>query len=390
MLLLDLKDPNAATLANGRPHPWRVFESLQLACGWTDPDFVPPLLKLLDDDPRYRLHAAACLIRYDKPDLNRRVAVHSKHQHLLGGGCFVESVTVQGMLEKYRQKRTMPSLLGAANLEDNLVALQNSDPESRLNAWCVLASHQWFVPWKEYGLDPTCVWRATRRSNASRIWNGPIVGVERARNFLALVRKDKSLTSREVKEITAARWRLGCDEEAPACRAILQSIVTDLADERDPDYAAYSPLYDLCVRPDFANLDLYRRLIGRPSSSLRDYGWLAIIALDHEESFRILETCWNEPSEQMLSDSYYIFRWIQSLGERKTAQRERWLDWLLAAQPKLRENKLDLPSWIDAISSMAGRDFGPSGRYIPVGFNKEVAEKTTKAILDWDSNQRGR
>ena len=42
------------------------------------------------------------------------------------------------------------------------------------------------------------------------------------------------------------------------------------------------------------------------------------------------------------------------------------------------------------MGSMAGREFGFNGRYVPSGFSKEEAQKTLDAILKWNATERRR
>ena len=186
LILLDLKDPKSVTHANGLPDRWRVRRSLELACGWTDPDFVPPLLALLDGVPEHRIQAAGCLIRYQKPDLDRRVAAHSKHHQDLAGGCLSYPLSIQELTENYKRTGAVDSMLRAADVESNLITLQNGDPQSKMKAWIVLAEHAWFAPWQEYGLNATEVWYACKKSDAERALSRPILGAERAKQLLAL------------------------------------------------------------------------------------------------------------------------------------------------------------------------------------------------------------
>jgi hypothetical protein len=132
LILRDLKDPKSVTHANGIPDRWRMRRTLQLACGWTDSDFIPPLLALLDDIPGYRIQAAGCLIRYQRPDLDLRVAAHSKHEQDLGAGCLSYTLSIQKLIDGYKRTRTVDSMLGAADIEANLITLQNGDPQSKM------------------------------------------------------------------------------------------------------------------------------------------------------------------------------------------------------------------------------------------------------------------
>jgi len=358
-----------------------------MACGWTDPDFVPPLLALLDGVPEYRLQAAACLIRYQKADLDRRVAIHSKYEQDLGGGCLPYVLSVQRLVDDYKRTQMVDSSLRPANVDANLISLQNGDPPTKVKAWTVLAHHDWFAPWQEYGLTATDIWDACDNGDSL---SRPMVGFDRAKQFLAHVRRTSTLEPAELDRITTLGWILGCREEGPACRAILNSVVTKFAEDRNPPYKECAALYALCRHPDPANLDLFRRLIGRPSSDLRSRGWQGIVLTDREESFQILDACWKEPGEQILSDAYYLFSAIGELGRRNTPNRDRWLDWLLGVRAKVPADAPGLPSWIDAMASMAGRDFGFNGQYIPSGFSKEKAQKTVDSILEWNANGRRR
>jgi hypothetical protein len=390
VILRDLKDPASATHANGLPDFWRMRRNLELACGWTDPDFIPPLLAILEGTSEFRVHAAACLVRYENPDLDRRVAAQGKVKQEMLSGCISHVLSIERLVDDYKRTRKLDSVLRPGDLLENLITLQNGAPPARLEAWKNLAAKEWFAPWREYGLNATEVWRSCKRGDAAMALSRPIVGADRAKDLLALVRRTATLKPEEIDDITANRWELGCDEERKACRDILQSIVTKFAEAQETPYSAYKPLSALCYRPDPANLDLFRRMIGRPSYDLRSLGWRAIVRLDRDETFQILDGCWKEPVEQILTDSEYLFTAIQDLGRKNTPNRERWIDWLLSVQPKVPIDFRGLPSWIDAMASLAGRDFGFNGRYIPHGFSVDAAKKATAAILDWNANGRRR
>src|SRR5262249_44926977 len=156
----------------------------------------------------------------------------------------------------------------------------------RLEAWHHLASKEWFAPWQEYGLNATEVWRSCKKGDAGMALTHPILGAGRAAELLGIVRRTATLKPEEVDEITANRWELGWDEERDACRAILESLVAKSAEDRDPPHTVWKPLASLCWRPDPANFDLFRRLIGRPSKDFRTLGWRAIVQLDRDESFQ--------------------------------------------------------------------------------------------------------
>src|SRR4030095_4029435 len=107
LILRDLKDPASAKHVNGLPDFWRMRRNLQLACGWTGSDFVPPLLAIRDGTSEFRVHAAACLIRYQRPDLDRRVAAHAKVSQEMLGGCMSYVLTLPRLMDDYQTTRPL-------------------------------------------------------------------------------------------------------------------------------------------------------------------------------------------------------------------------------------------------------------------------------------------
>jgi hypothetical protein len=387
LILRDLQDPKSVTQGNGLPDRARMLRSLQSASGWRDGDFIPPLLAILDQEPEYRLQAAACLVQYERVDLDRRVAAHSQHGQNLLGGDLVWTVTVQSVIEQYQRTHSVIPQLHPANVDQQLAALLSGKAVDRLKAWIGLASIGWFAPWQEYGLDATALWKAARK-DVFPAMSEPLVGAERALQFLALVRSSVSLPPSEADLATAVEWRLGANEKGTAGTVLLRTLATALAKKPDPTNDEIRTLVLLCSRPVRENLDLYQELIKVPDVRVHQLGWEAVVTLECEETFQILESRWKEPSDFTQGDAIFMFNAIVLLGTRGTHYRSRWLNWLIEIRPKLMMIAQNVPAWILATSSIAGREFGKSGTVIPGGFDDRAAQETTNAILAWYAKEK--
>lgn len=378
----DLSDPDSCRLANGRPDAYRLIGRLKLACGWTDPDFQKPLLAILGGRKEVRFYAAACLLRYRSPALDAEVEKwrdeNYRHHYTAD---IIDEQTIGELADQYHRDGSLPKFLSPLDLPDQLRRIASPDQGTRAEGYLGMLDAGVMLDPAMCRLEPTAIpQRSKHGSDLASLLSHLLVGADRAVPFVHGLRS-AAKTDADRNHLTALLWRLGSNDDEPAARSLISDIIERCGADEDPPFERWGILYDLCGRPDIRHLDLYQRLLACRSSSFRSLGWNGWIGLDQSVDPQALAGPWDAALASHSADD--VLCAIATLAEHSILHRDAWLDWLVVIQPQIPVDWFAYPSWIDAISAQAGRDFGFNGRMFPHGFNAQAADQATKAALAW-------